>query len=92
MSFIVYIDASIRRPQVVLMQHKWVFVHAPVQIKEYERNYFVYNFELVAIMFALKNCCRQLYWMTFKDLTKYKMVELVLDFIYFSEFLDSIRE
>ncbi|GKB02392.1 putative reverse transcriptase domain-containing protein, partial [Tanacetum coccineum] len=53
-NFIVYCDASHKELGVVLMQNKKVIAYASRQLKIHEKNYTTYDFELGAVVFALK--------------------------------------
>ncbi|GKA09385.1 putative reverse transcriptase domain-containing protein [Tanacetum coccineum] len=53
-NFIVYCDASHKELGVVLMQNKKVIAYALRQLKIHEKNYTTYDFELGAVVFALK--------------------------------------
>ena len=61
-NFIVYCDASYSGLGVVLMQGKNVIAYASRQLKVHERNYPTHDLELAAVVFALKQWRRYLYW------------------------------
>nr|GFC96307.1 putative reverse transcriptase domain-containing protein [Tanacetum cinerariifolium] len=52
--FIVYCDASIKGLGAVLMQREKVIAYASHQLKIHEENYTTHDFELGAVVFALK--------------------------------------
>ncbi|XP_052478451.1 uncharacterized protein LOC105775484 [Gossypium raimondii] len=59
--FIIYSDASLNGLGCVLMQEDKVIAYASRQLKPHERNYPVHDFELAAIVFALKILWHYLY-------------------------------
>ncbi|WMV29797.1 hypothetical protein MTR67_023182, partial [Solanum verrucosum] len=52
--FVVYCDASKIGLGCVLMQHGKIFAYASRQLKVHENNYSMHDFELAALVFALK--------------------------------------
>ncbi|KAL5564970.1 hypothetical protein UlMin_028134 [Ulmus minor] len=52
--FVIYSDASKMGLGSVLMQHGRVITYASRQLKDYEKNYPTHDFELAAVVFALK--------------------------------------
>ena len=52
--FVIYSDASRKGLGYVLIQHGKVIAYASYQLKSYEQNYPNHDFELAAVVFALK--------------------------------------
>lgn len=52
--YVIYVDASKKGLGCVLIQHSKVIAYVSRQLKSYEQNYPTYDFELVAVVFALK--------------------------------------
>ena len=72
---VVYSDASKMGLGCVLMQHGKVIAYASRQLKQYEKNYPTYNFELAAAVFALKIWKHYLYGVKCEILNDHKSLK-----------------
>ena len=73
--FEVYIDASYQGLGCVLMQHKRVVAYASRKLKKHELNYITHDFELAAVIFALKTWRHYLYEATCQIFTDHKSLK-----------------
>ncbi|GKA05981.1 putative reverse transcriptase domain-containing protein [Tanacetum coccineum] len=78
-NFILYCDASHKRLCVVLMQNKKVIAYASRQLKIHEKNYTTHDFELGAVVFALKFWRHYLYGTKCTVFTDHKSLQHILD-------------
>ncbi|XP_070668685.1 uncharacterized protein [Malus domestica] len=74
-NFEIYSDASLNGLGCVLMQHNRVIAYASRQLKNHERNYPTHDFELAAIVFALKIWRHYLYGEKCKIFTDHKSLQ-----------------
>ncbi|GJU47096.1 putative reverse transcriptase domain-containing protein [Tanacetum coccineum] len=77
--FIAYGDASIKGLGVVLMQRKKVIAYASRQLKIHEKNYTTHDFELGAVVFALKIWRHYLYGTKCTVFTDHKSLQHILN-------------
>ena len=75
--FVVYYDASRVGLGCELMQHWKVIAYASMQLKVHERNYLTHDFELAAVVFALKICRHYSYGVHVDDFTVHKNLQYV---------------
>lgn len=75
----VYCDASYQGLGCVLMQHKQVVAYASRQLKTHEKNYPTHDFELAAIVFALKIWRHYLYGCSFEVFSDQKSLKYLFD-------------
>ena len=59
--FLIYCDALSQGLGAVLMQHDRLIAYASRQLKDYEKNYLTHDFEVAAVVFALKMWSHYLY-------------------------------
>ncbi|GJT78235.1 putative reverse transcriptase domain-containing protein [Tanacetum coccineum] len=78
-NFMVYCDASHKVFGVVLMQKERVIAYASHQLKIHEKNYTKHDFELGAVVFALKMWRHYLYDMKCVVFTDHKSLQHILD-------------
>ncbi|GJU07004.1 putative reverse transcriptase domain-containing protein [Tanacetum coccineum] len=78
-NFIVYCDASHKGLGVVLMQNEKVIAYASRQLKIHEKNYTTHDFELGAVVFALKIWKHYLYGIKCTVFTDHKSLQHILD-------------
>ncbi|GKA34081.1 putative reverse transcriptase domain-containing protein [Tanacetum coccineum] len=77
--FVVYCDALIKGLGAVLMQREKVIVYASRQLKIHEKNYTTHNFELEAVVFALKIWRHYLYGTKCTVFIDHKSLQHILD-------------
>nr|GFB42720.1 putative reverse transcriptase domain-containing protein [Tanacetum cinerariifolium] len=77
--FIVYCDASNKGLGAVLMQRENVISYASRQLKIHEKNYMTHNWELGAVVFALKIWRHYLYGTKCTMFTDHKSLQHILD-------------
>nr|GEY97280.1 putative reverse transcriptase domain, ribonuclease H-like domain protein [Tanacetum cinerariifolium] len=77
--FIVYCDASIKGLGVVLMQREKVIAYGSQQLKVHEKNYTTHDFELGAVVFALKIWRHYLYETKCIVFIDHKSLQHILD-------------
>ncbi|GKE39684.1 putative reverse transcriptase domain-containing protein [Tanacetum coccineum] len=77
--FIVYYDASIKGLGAVLMQREKVIAYASRQLKIHEKNYTTHDFELGAVVFALKIWRYYLYGTKCIVFTDHKSLQHILN-------------
>ena len=75
--FVLYINASRRGLSAVLMQHGKVIAYASRQLKPAEENYPTHDFELAAVVFALKMWRHYLYGERFEIFTDHKSLKYI---------------
>ncbi|WMV59549.1 hypothetical protein MTR67_052934 [Solanum verrucosum] len=75
--FVVYCDASRVGLGCVLMQHGKVIAYASRQLKIHEKNYLTHDFELAAVVFALKIWRHYLYGMHIDEFPNHKSLQYV---------------
>ncbi|GKB02509.1 putative reverse transcriptase domain-containing protein [Tanacetum coccineum] len=78
-NFIIYCDALHKGLSVVLMQNKKVIAYASRQLKIHEKNYTTHDFELGAVVFALKIWRHYLYRTKCTVFTDHKSLQHILD-------------
>ncbi|GJZ18325.1 putative reverse transcriptase domain-containing protein [Tanacetum coccineum] len=78
-NFVVYCDASHKGLGAVLMQREKVIAYASRQLKVHEKNYTTYDFELGAVVFALKMWRHYLYDTKCIMFTDHKSLQHILD-------------
>ncbi|GJZ60014.1 putative reverse transcriptase domain-containing protein [Tanacetum coccineum] len=78
-NFIVYCDASHKGLGAVLMQNKKVIAYASRQLKIHEKNYTTHDFELGAVVFALKIWRYYLYGTKCTVFTDHKSLQHIID-------------
>ena len=76
--FIVYYDAYRVCLGCVLMQHEKVVAYASRQLKVHEKNYFIYDLKLAAIVFSFKIWRHYLYGIHVDVYTDNKSLQYVL--------------
>nr|GEV67198.1 putative reverse transcriptase domain-containing protein [Tanacetum cinerariifolium] len=76
---IFYCDASHQGPGALLMQRKKVIAYASRQLKPHEENYTTHDFELGAVVFALKIWRHYLYGTKCTVFTDHKSLHHILD-------------
>ncbi|GKB87778.1 putative reverse transcriptase domain-containing protein, partial [Tanacetum coccineum] len=77
--FIAYCDASIKGLGTVLMQREKVIAYASQQLKIHEKNYTTHDYELGAVVFALKAWMQYLYGTKYTMFTDHKSLQHILD-------------
>ncbi|GKB10413.1 putative reverse transcriptase domain-containing protein [Tanacetum coccineum] len=77
--FMVYCDASVKGYGAMLMQRDKVIAYASRQLKVHEENYTTHNFELGAVVFALRLWRHYLYGMKCVVFTDHKSLRYILN-------------
>nr|GFB20112.1 retrotransposon protein, putative, Ty3-gypsy subclass [Tanacetum cinerariifolium] len=77
--FVVYCDASLRGFGAVLMQHEKVIAYASRRLRKNEENYTTHDFELGAVVFALRLWRHYLYGTKCTIYTDHKSLQYILD-------------
>ena len=77
--FEVYCDASRKGLGCVLMQNKNLVVYASRQLKPHEKNYSAHDFEVAAVVFALKIWRHHLYGVKFEVFSDHKSLKYLFD-------------
>ncbi|GKE58690.1 putative reverse transcriptase domain-containing protein, partial [Tanacetum coccineum] len=77
--FVVYCDATLQGLGAVLMQREKVIAYASRQLKPHEENYTTHDFELEAVVFALKIWRHYLYGTKCTVFTDHKSLQHIFD-------------
>ncbi|GJX63710.1 putative reverse transcriptase domain-containing protein [Tanacetum coccineum] len=78
-NFVVYCDALHKGLGAVLMQKEKVIAYASCQLKVHKKNYTTYDFELGAVVFALKMWRHYLYGTKYIVFNDHKSLQHILD-------------